>query len=257
LVVGSFFGGEWLRQQLPNEPMSEIVYAHEAPGRPRQRLRRLSADEILTEAMNILIALVALVFPAPVMLGVALAIFAQDGGPVVFAHRRIGRDGRYFYCLKFRSMAIDAEQRLADLLANDPVARAEWDRDHKLRNDPRVTKLGAFLRKTSLDELPQLFNVLNGTMSLVGPRPHPVVMRTEERLGDEIIAEYAHRHRVKPGITGWAQINGYRGATETAEQVRRRVEHDIYYIDNWSLLFDLRILLLTPLKVLFQRGNAF
>src|SRR6185503_2415637 len=105
-----------------------------------------------TEAMNLIIALVALVFLAPVMLGVALAIFAQDGGPVIFAHRRIGRDGRYFHCLKFRSMAIDAEQRLADLLASDPAARAEWDKDHKLRNDPRVTRLGAFLRRTSLDE---------------------------------------------------------------------------------------------------------
>ncbi len=125
------------------------------------------------------------------------------------------------------------------------------------RYDKRITRIGAFLRQTSLDELPQLFNVLNGTMSLVGPRPHPVVMRTEDRSGEEIIGSYPHRHRVKPGITGWAQINGYRGATETAEQVRKRVEHDIYYIDNWSLFFDLRILLITPVKVLFQRSNAF
>src|SRR6185437_5840707 len=95
----------------------------------------------------------------------------QDGGPVLFAHRRIGRDGRSFRCLKFRTMATDAEARLADLLARDAQARAEWDKDHKLRNDPRVTRLGEFLRKSSLDELPQLFNVLRGEMSLVGPRP--------------------------------------------------------------------------------------
>jgi exopolysaccharide production protein ExoY len=244
LVVGSFFGGEWLRQQLPNEPMSEIVYAHEAPGRPRQRLRRLSADEILTEAMNIVVALVALVFLAPVMLAVALAIFAQDGGPVVFAHRRIGRDGRYFYCLKFRSMAIDAEQRLADLLANDPVARAEWDRDHKLRNDPRVTKLGAFLRKTSLDELPQLFNVLKAEMSLVGPRP----------IVDAEVAKYGRRFAnycaVKPGITGLWQVSGRNDTS-----YRARVAMDCIYARQRNLVMDGLIIAATVPAVLMRKGS--
>jgi exopolysaccharide production protein ExoY len=244
LVVGSFFGGEWLRQQLPNEPMSEIVYAHEAPGRPRQRLRRLSADEILTEAMNIVVALVALVFLAPVMLAVALAIFAQDGGPVVFAHRRIGRDGRYFYCLKFRSMAIDAEQRLADLLANDPVARAEWDKDHKLRNDPRVTKLGAFLRKTSLDELPQLFNVLKAEMSLVGPRP----------IVDAEVAKYGRRFAnycaVKPGITGLWQVSGRNDTS-----YRARVAMDCIYARQRNLVMDGLIIAATVPAVLMRKGS--
>jgi lipopolysaccharide/colanic/teichoic acid biosynthesis glycosyltransferase len=108
-----------------------------------------------------------------------------------------------------------------------------------------------------MDELPQLFNVCNGTMSLVGPRPHPTAMRTNQRLGEEIVAEYWHRHRVKPGITGWAQINGYRGATTTTEQIQKRIQYDIYYIENWSLAFDIRILILTPFMIVFQRENAY
>jgi exopolysaccharide production protein ExoY len=224
--------------------MSEIVYAHEVPGRTRQRLRKLSADEVLTEAMNIVIALVALVFLAPVMLGVALAIFAQDGGPVVFAHRRIGRDGRYFYCLKFRSMATDAERRLAALLANDPVARAEWDKDHKLRNDPRVTKLGAFLRKTSLDELPQLFNVLKGEMSLVGPRP----------IVDAEIAKYGRRFAnycaVKPGITGLWQVSGRNDTT-----YRARVAMDCIYARQRNVFMDGFIIAATVPAVLMRKGS--
>jgi lipopolysaccharide/colanic/teichoic acid biosynthesis glycosyltransferase len=135
------------------------------------------------------------------MIAVALAVFLQDGGPVVFAHRRIGRGGRYFHCYKFRSMAIDAEQRLAEVLATDPVARAEWARDHKLRNDPRVTRLGAFLRKTSLDELPQLFNVLRGDMALVGPRPTSFHAETYELWQTE-------RLELRPGITGPWQVWG-------------------------------------------------
>jgi lipopolysaccharide/colanic/teichoic acid biosynthesis glycosyltransferase len=124
------------------------------------------------------------------------------------------------------------------------------------RNDSRITRLGAFLRKSSLDELPQLFNVLRGDMSIVGPRPHPIGMRTGNRLCEDIVDEYAHRHRVKPGITGWAQVKGFRGATETPEQLQRRVEHDLSYIDNWSVGFDLKIILLTVLAVL-RRENAF
>jgi lipopolysaccharide/colanic/teichoic acid biosynthesis glycosyltransferase len=125
------------------------------------------------------------------------------------------------------------------------------------RADCRCTRMGKLLRRTSLDELPQLFNVLNGTMSLVGPRPHAVVMRTEDMLGEQIIGAYAQRHRIKPGITGWAQINGHRGATETAHQVRERVKYDIYYVENWSFLFDLKILMVTPFAILFNRSNAF
>jgi exopolysaccharide production protein ExoY len=224
--------------------MSEIVYAHEVRSRTRQRLRKLSADDLATEAMNIVIALVALVFLAPVMLGVAFAIFAQDGGPVVFAHRRIGRGGRYFYCLKFRSMAIDAEQRLADLLANDPVARAEWDKDHKLRNDPRVTRLGAFLRKSSLDELPQLFNVLKGEMSLVGPRP----------IVDAEVAKYGRRFAsycaVKPGITGLWQVSGRNDTS-----YRARVAMDCIYARQRNVLMDGVIIAATVPAVLMRKGS--
>jgi lipopolysaccharide/colanic/teichoic acid biosynthesis glycosyltransferase len=125
------------------------------------------------------------------------------------------------------------------------------------RSDGRLTRVGRILRRWSLDELPQLFNVLGGDMSLVGPRPHPTMMRTEGRLGSEIVADYAHRHRVKPGMTGWAQINGSRGATETTEQVRQRIKFDIFYIEHWSILFDLRILALTPITILLQNKNAF
>ncbi|MDB5416773.1 MAG: rfbP [Phenylobacterium sp.] len=224
--------------------MSEIVYVNEVLAGTRPRLRKLSADEILTGAMNMFIAFVALVFLAPVMLGVALAIFAQDGGPVVFAHRRIGRDGRYFYCLKFRSMAADAERRLADLLAHDPLARAEWDKDHKLRDDPRVTKLGAFLRKSSLDELPQLFNVLRGEMSLVGPRP----------IVDAEVPKYGRRFKsycaVKPGITGLWQVSGRNDVS-----YRARVAMDCIYARQRNVVMDGLIIAATVPAVLMRRGS--
>ena len=190
------------------------------------------------------LAAVAVALLAPLLAAIAVAVRLDSPGPAIFRQHRHGWNGTKFLVYKFRTMRWQS-----DTPGNGEVQTR--------RNDCRVTRLGAFLRRTSLDELPQLFNVLNGTMSLVGPRPHPVVMRTEQQLCEEIIAEYPHRHRVKPGITGWAQINGYRGATERAEQVRKRVEHDIHYIDNWSPLLDFKILALTPYRVLFKRENAF
>jgi Undecaprenyl-phosphate glucose phosphotransferase len=180
----------------------------------------------------------------PLLVAIGIAVRLDSPGPALFRQRRHGWNNTEFQVVKFRTMTWGASAAGGGLVQTR-------------RNDQRVTRVGGFLRRTSLDELPQLLNVLRGEMSLVGPRPHAVVMRTEERLGHEIIAEYTHRHRVKPGITGWAQVNGHRGATETAQQIRKRVEYDIYYIDNWSIFFDLKILLMTPLKMIFDRSNAF
>jgi lipopolysaccharide/colanic/teichoic acid biosynthesis glycosyltransferase len=124
------------------------------------------------------------------------------------------------------------------------------------KDDPRVTRVGAFLRKTSLDELPQFINVLMGDLSLVGPRPHATLAKAEDRLYDDVVEEYFARHKVKPGITGWAQINGWRGETDTTEKIQRRVEYDLYYIENWSLFMDLYILARTPFALL-KTENAY
>ena len=223
--------------------MSDFVYPSPVPRRAAPELRLPSVDATLTQAMNFSVALLALIFLAPVMLAVAIGIFMQDGGPVIFAHRRIGRDGRDFHCLKFRSMARDAEQRLAQLLAADPIARAEWAADHKLRDDPRVTRLGLFLRKSSLDELPQLINVLRGEMSLVGPRP---IVEAE-------IAKYGRRFAaycaVTPGITGLWQVSGRNDTS-----YRRRVAMDSLYARRRSVLLDARIMACTVPVVLSRRG---
>ena len=173
---------------------------------------------------------------------IALAIRLDSSGPVFFNQRREGWNNRPFTIFKFRSMHWQPGPC-------GPLRQTE-------RNDARVTRVGRFLRRTSLDELPQLFNVMRGEMSLVGPRPHAVDMRTEQKLGQDIIAAYAHRHRVKPGMTGWAQVHGLRGATDTAGQLRARVEHDLYYIENWSLMLDLRVLVKTFFQVVFGK-NAF
>ena len=200
----------------------------------------LVLKEIEDKALGVLL-LAALL---PLMGLIALAVRLDSPGPVIFRQRRHGWNNGEFEVFKFRTMTWEPR---------GPADRLQQTRRH----DARVTRVGAFLRRTSLDELPQLINVLRGEMSLVGPRPHPVVMRTEERLGHEIVAEYAHRHRVKPGITGWAQIHGCRGATDTAEQVRRRVTFDIEYVENWSVFLDLKILALTPVNLVFDSGNAF
>jgi Undecaprenyl-phosphate galactose phosphotransferase WbaP len=194
--------------------------------------------------LNLGIALIALAIFLPLMAFIALAIWAQDGGPIIFQHRRIGRYGRSFPCLKFRSMAVDAEQRLKELLASDPVSRAEWERDHKLRNDPRVTRLGAFLRKSSLDELPQLLNVLRGEMELVGPRP----------IVDAEICKYGSRFKhycsVKPGITGLWQVSGRNDTS-----YRTRVALDCLYAKTKSPALDLWVLVSTVPAVLMRKGS--
>jgi len=179
---------------------------------------------------------------SPLLLAVALGVKLSSPGPVFFRQERHGLGNRVIHVLKFRSMRTDMQD----------VGGAQQTR----RNDPRVTPLGAFIRRTSLDELPQLINVLKGDMSLVGPRPLPIQMRIQDRLNYEIVAEYAFRHRVKPGITGWAQIKGHRGAVDTAEGLQSRVAYDLYYIDHWSLWLDFKILLMTGAVCAFGK-NAF
>jgi len=160
------------------------------------------ADAIIVRALDIILSLVIMLFLAPLLIMVAAIIFFTDPGPVIFGHQRVGRNGAKFKCLKFRSMVMDADARLAELLASDPVARQEWAMDHKLRNDPRITPFGRFLRKSSIDELPQLINVLLGDMSLVGPRP--IVTAEIVRYG----RYFDHYCRVRPGLTGLWQISG-------------------------------------------------
>jgi polysaccharide biosynthesis protein PslA len=179
---------------------------------------------------------------APIMALIALAIRLDSPGPIFFRQKRQGFNNNLIEVWKFRTMYTDMTD--ADCA------------QQTTRGDPRITRIGGILRRTSLDELPQLFNVLNGTMSLVGPRPHAMETKSEGRLLEDVVDRYAARHRVKPGITGWAQVNGWRGETDTAEKIERRVEHDLYYIDNWSLFFDLKILIKTVVAVV-NDDNAF
>jgi Undecaprenyl-phosphate glucose phosphotransferase len=185
----------------------------------------------------------ALVLLSPLMLLVAILIKLDSPGPVLFKQRRHGFNNERIEVYKFRSLFTDK---------TDHDARKSVTKD-----DPRVTRVGRFIRKTSIDELPQLFNVVfKGNLSLVGPRPHAVNQKLEDRQFDEAVDGYFARHRVKPGITGWAQINGWRGEITSPDKIRQRVEHDLYYIENWSLMFDFYILAMTPLTLL--RGeNAY
>ncbi len=184
-----------------------------------------------------------LLLASPLMLLTAVAIKLDSRGPVFFRQKRYGFNNELIEVYKFRSMYVDQCDATAAKLVQ--------------RGDPRVTRVGRFIRKTSIDELPQLINVVfKGNLSLVGPRPHAVHAKAENRLYDEAVDGYFARHRVKPGITGWAQISGWRGETDTQEKIQRRVEHDLYYIENWSILFDLFILAKTPLA-LARTENAF
>lgn len=182
---------------------------------------------------------------SPILLAIALWIYHDSPGPVLFKHRRVGRNGREFNCYKFRSMCVDADVRLKELLAKNPAAREEWNRDFKLKNDPRVTKSGHFLRRTSLDELPQIFNVLKGEMSLVGPRP--IVAAEVPRYG-KFIQDY---YMVRPGITGMWQTSG-RSDIDYAE----RVAMDSWYVRNWNIWFD-AVLLWRTFSVVFSKKGAY
>jgi exopolysaccharide biosynthesis polyprenyl glycosylphosphotransferase len=189
-------------------------------------------NRTIKRVFDFVLSLIGIIILSPLWILVALGVKLTSRGPILFHQKRVGRDGRIFHMRKFRTMKVGTET----------VAFTE-------KNDLRVTKFGAFLRKTSLDEIPQLLNVVTGRMSLVGPRPE--VPGLVEKFEKEI-PRYFERHQVKSGITGWAQVNGLRGNTSLHE----RVKYDIYYIENWSLLFDIRILLRTVLD-LFEHKHAY
>jgi Undecaprenyl-phosphate galactose phosphotransferase WbaP len=202
--------------------------------RPFSRMVKAAFDQIVAALLVVLLA--------PLLIVIS-ALVCSDGGHVFYRHRRIGAGGRVFQCLKFRTMVVDADRVLDQLLANDPAAAAEWDATQKLHNDPRVTLVGRFLRRSSLDELPQLFNVLRGEMSLVGPRP--IVQSEIARYCDEI--EYYYE--TKPGLTGLWQVSG---RSDTSYECRVRL--DVWYVRNWTLWHDIAILLKTIPAVFLQRG---
>ena len=199
-------------------------------------------DSVAKRAFDIIFSLIGIVVFSPVMLATAIAIKLDSKGPVLFRQKRHGFNNEIIEVYKFRSMYTDRA---------DPTARQTVT-----RNDPRVTRVGRFIRKTSIDELPQFFNSLLGSLSLVGPRPHAIAAQSHNLLYNEVVDGYFARHKVKPGVTGWAQINGWRGEMDTNEKIRMRTEYDLYYIENWSLLFDLRILFLTPVRLL-NTENAY
>ncbi len=200
-------------------------------------------DVVVKFVFDKVVGAICLILAAPMMALVALAVKLDSPGPILFKQRRHGFNNECIEVYKFRSM-------YADRLDHGAVKQVT-------RNDPRVTRVGRFIRKTSLDELPQLFNVVfKGNLSLVGPRPHAIVARAADISYEEVVDGYFARHRVKPGITGWAQINGWRGETDTPEKIQKRVECDLYYIENWSILLDIYILAVTPFA-LIKSENAY
>ena len=222
--------------RLLNHSVSEVL------GVPMLELSTtpmVGLNRVIKALEDRLLAAFILVLISPLLLAIAMAVRLSSPGPILFKQIRHGWDGREFRIYKFRTMHEHQEPP-------DTLTQAR-------RDDPRVTRIGAFLRRTSLDELPQFFNVLQGRMSIVGPRPHAI---QHNDLYKDQIEHYMLRHRVKPGITGWAQVNGYRGETDTLEKMQRRVEYDLYYIEHWSLWFDIRIIYLTIKRGLMDK-NAY
>lgn len=202
-------------------------------------------NRVLKQMFDIIATLLGGLFVAPLFLMIALLIYFDSPGPVIFAHRRIGKNGVPFDCYKFRTMVCNAQEVLTQYLADNATAKAEWNQDFKLKNDPRVSRIGRFLRKTSLDELPQLFNVLKGEMSLVGPRP--IISAEIVRYG-EYIQDY---YLVRPGLTGLWQVSGRNDVNYD-----RRVQMDSWYVRNWSLSLDI-VMLLKTIRVVIKRDGAY
>lgn len=221
---------------LLNHSVSEIagipvLDLNVSPMNGPNRIIKALEDRILAALILLLIS--------PLLLAIAIGVRLSSPGPVIFTQLRHGWDGKPINVYKFRTMKLHTEN-------GDAVTQAT-------RSDPRVTRFGAFLRRTSLDELPQFINVLQGRMSIVGPRPHAMA---HNELYKEHVDAYMLRHKVKPGITGWAQVNGWRGETDTIEKMEKRVEHDLYYIEHWSLFFDLKIIVLTFIRGFISK-NAY
>ena len=195
---------------------------------------------VLKRIEDLVVAGGMLLLFSPLMLAIAVLIKTGSPGPVFFRQTRFGFNNQPIQMWKFRTMFIED---CSDVIETQT-----------LKDDPRVTKIGHWLRRTSMDELPQLFNVLQGSMSVVGPRPHAQGTRAGNVLFEEAVSEYGARHRVKPGLTGWAQVNGWRGETDTLEKIQKRVDHDLYYIEHWSLMFDIKIVLMTVVTILRGRN---
>ncbi|KFC75015.1 Undecaprenyl-phosphate galactosephosphotransferase precursor [Bosea sp. LC85] len=201
-------------------------------------------DIVVKWLFDKIVGTLALIALSPVLLITAIAVKLDSKGPVLFRQKRYGFNNEQIEVLKFRSLYHEMQDATARKLVT--------------KDDPRVTRVGRFIRKTSIDELPQLFNVVfKGNLSLVGPRPHVVHGKADNRAYEQVVDGYFARHRVKPGITGWAQIHGWRGETDTEDKIQRRVEHDLYYIENWSVMLDLYILYKTPISLLTKSENAY
>lgn len=199
-------------------------------------------DSVAKRAFDIFFSFFGILVFSPIMIATAIAIKLESKGPIIFKQQRHGFNNEIIEVWKFRSMYTEM---------CDPTAR-----NAVVKNDPRITKVGRVIRKSSIDELPQFFNSLKGTLSLVGPRPHAIAAHTRNLLYNEVVDGYFARHRVKPGVTGWAQINGWRGEVDSDDKIKMRTEFDLYYIENWSLWFDLKILFLTPIRLL-NTDNAY
>lgn len=229
------FFPEFSDERLLNHRASEVVgrYAIDLSVTPISGYARL-----LKRVEDIVLGILISIAILPVCLVISLAIKLTSAGPILFTQYRTGANGYHFKVYKFRSMKVHAEEGVITQAAKD---------------DDRITKAGSFLRRTSLDELPQLINVLQGNMSLVGPRPHAL---SHNDYYKNLVESYMRRHMVKPGITGWAQVSGYRGETDTLEKMQKRVEHDLWYIDNWSVSLDIKIIFSTMYKG-FIHKNAY
>ncbi len=227
-------GLRFSRTQFEGIGRNPVVSVREAPLKDWRALKKTALDYS--------VGVLALIALSPVLVLTALAIKLDSPGPILFRQPRMGFNNRLFLCYKFRSM----HTKMTDLLADRQTTK----------DDPRITRVGRIIRKFSIDELPQLLNVLNGTMSLVGPRPHAPNTKAADRLFSDVVGQYAVRHRVRPGITGWAQVNGWRGETATVNQIEQRVACDLFYIENWSVRFDLKIMLTTVLREVRSK-NAF